>query len=294
MVPGVALGSVNPLGMPNYGDPDYPAFQISMLKYDPYPAEPGNYMTLWIEVYNTGTKNAEDVDFELVTEYPFSLDSSEVATREFPTVPGLYSIVLQYKVRVDKDAVEGFNEIKLRYKIGDGYWLEKSIEIDVAKPVQKAELEVFYAGATPKAYPGGTTTLSVDIANIASGTAYYTIVEADSEVAEIEISKIFEGTMNADDFDTLDFDMKINDGVEPGTYPVTIKSYYKDEDGKSYETEDVVNIKVYSMEEIVRESQTQTPWWQYLVYLIVALVVLKYFVVPAAKKSVSFFRKKNK
>ena len=227
------------------------SFDINQLKYDPYPAEPGEYMTLWIEIHNKGTGNADNVLFELEPKYPFSLDLSEVATREFSIIPGLYTMVLQYKMRVDKDALEGWNEIKLKYKIDDGSWMEKETEIYVTGPPNKAELKVFYVGTDPKTYPGGETTLSVDLANIASGSAYYTIVEAESEASEIEVNEIFIGTMDADDFDTIEFNLKIKENVKPGRYPVTVKSYYKDEDDKRYETEDTVYINVYTEEEIL-------------------------------------------
>ena len=270
------------------------SFDINQLKYDPYPAEPGEYMTLWIEIHNKGTGNADNVVFELEPKYPFSLDMSELATREFSTIPGLYTMVLQYKMRVDKDALEGWNEIKLKYKIDDGSWMEKETEIYVTEPPNKAELKVFYVGIEPKTYPRGETTLSVDLANIASGSAYYTIVEAESEAAEIEVNEIFIGTMDADDFDTIDFNLKIKENVKPGRYPVTIKSYYKDEDDKRYETEDTVYIKVYNAEEVMQELQVETPWYQYLAYIIVALIIIKYFITPAFKKTISFFRKKKK
>ena len=296
LAPSLVLGGVNPLGIPNYGGPEKPDFRIDLLKYDPYPAEPGEYMTLWLEIYNTGVNNAEDVTFELEPEYPFSLDASETAIREFSEIPGLYTIVLQYKIRVDKDAIEGWNEIKLRYKIGDSDWIEEKAEVYVSEPEKKAELKAFYVSSNPKAFPGGETTLSVDLANIASGTAYYTYVEVESDIAEIEVNKVFIGTMDPDDFDTIDFDLKIKESVAPGRHPVTIKSYYKDEDDKSYETEDTVYMEVYTKEEVLEELEEKTPWWYnliYVVYIIVALIVIRYFIIPPVKKLISFFKKKK-
>ncbi|HDI02802.1 MAG TPA: hypothetical protein ENF95_01560 [Candidatus Aenigmarchaeota archaeon] len=288
----LAFADVNPFGVPNYGGPEKPYLKTILLKYDPYPAEPGKYMTLWIEVYNAGTKTAENVTFELIPEYPFSLDASENATKWYSQIPGLYTIVLQYKVRVDKDAVEGWNKIKLRYKINNGKWVESEEEIYVSEAPKKAELKAFYVSSEPKAFPGGETTLSVDVANIASGTAYYVVVEAESEIAEIEVNKVFVGTMDPDDFDTIDFELKIKNSTQPGRYPVKIKFYYRDEDDKKFETEDAVYLKVYTKEEALAEEQSEMPWWQPLAYIVVALVVIKYFVVPGLVKLASFLKKK--
>jgi len=290
LVPNLSLGQTLGEEPPD----ELASFSINQLKYDPYPAEPGEYMTLWLEVYNMGTDKAENVIFELKPEYPFSLDASENAIREFSEIPGLYTLVLQYKIRVDKDAVEGLNKIKIRYKIGDNAWIEKENEISVEKPPEKAELKAFFVGTEPKAYPGGETKLSVDLANLASGSAYYIYVGAESDVAEIEVNEIFIGTMDADDFDTIDFDLKIKDGTEPGKYPVAIKSYYKDEDGKKYEKEDTVYVTVYTQEEALKGLEEKTPWYVYVAYLIVALVAIKYLIWPVANKAYSFLRRKKK
>jgi len=295
LIPSISLGQdLSDLFSTESAPGEFISFDVMQLKYDPYPAEQGKYVTLWLEAYNPATTTAKNVVFELLTEYPFTLDTNEVATREFSTIPGLYTVVLQYKIRVDEDAVEGMNDISFRYKIGNGAAVEKEIEIHVTESPNKAELKTFFVGTEPKAYPGGETTLSIDLANIASGSAYYTIVEMKSDIAEIEVDEIFIGTMDADDFDTIDFELKINEDVEAGKYPVTIKSYYKDEDDKSYESEDTVYIKIYTEEEILAGQEVETPWYQYLAYIIVGLIIIKYFLVPFVSRTVSFLRKKRK
>ncbi len=283
ILPGVALAQTKT-----------PTISISQLKYDPQPAETGNYMTLWLQIYNAGINKAENVTFELIPKYPFSLDPNEDPLREYHNIPGLYTFIPEYKIRVDKDAVEGWNEIGYRYKINNGPWVEDEINISVSEPPDEAELKAFYVSTEPKPYPGGETTLSIDLANIASGSAYYTVVGAESEIAEIEVNEIFIGTMDADDFDTIDFDLEIKENVAPGKYPVKIKSYYKDSDDKRYESENVVYMKVYDKNEILEEQQIETPWYQYLAYIIVALIIIKYFITPFAKKVISFFNKKRK
>ncbi|MCD6398657.1 MAG: hypothetical protein J7L08_01945 [Candidatus Aenigmarchaeota archaeon] len=271
-----------------------PSFKINLLKYDPYPAEPGEYMTLWIEVYNTGTNEAKDVTFELEPEYPFSLDSNENATREYSSIPGLFTVVLQYKIRVDSNALNGDNEIKLKYKIGNGNWIEKKSDIYVNKAPNKAELTPLFVSTDPLPYPGGETELTIDLANVAPGSAYYIITEAESPIATIPVNKVFVGTLDADDFDSLKFDLKINDDVSPGRYPVYIKSYYKDEDYKKIETNGTVYIQIYTKEEVEKELTPKTSWYMYLVYIIVILVALKYFIIPWGKKTASYIKKRSK
>ena len=57
-------------------------FQVVSTKYEPYPAEPGEYFDLWLKVRNIGNVEAPDFKFTLKPNYPFSLDPSEVAERD--------------------------------------------------------------------------------------------------------------------------------------------------------------------------------------------------------------------
>ncbi|MCD6367763.1 MAG: hypothetical protein J7L45_01620 [Candidatus Aenigmarchaeota archaeon] len=261
--------------------PEQPSFRINQLKYDPYPAEPGKYVTVWFEVYNTGTETAKNVTFVLEPEYPFSIDPNEDPVRKFSSIPGLFDVVLKYKIRVDSNAVDGDNPIKIRYKIGNEDWVESESYIYVSKAANIAELEPIFSGADPTPTPGSETTVKIDIANIAPGSAYYTIVEANSPIADIPINKVFVGTLDADDFETVEFKMKIKENVTPGTYPIHVTTYYKDENYEKAEMNKTVYFKVYSKEEI--KEIEKTPWYVYLVYLIIIIAVLKYAIVPIAK-----------
>ncbi len=103
------------------------------LRYEPYPVNPGEYFNIWIKVQKSASFSVKEATFELVPEYPFSLDSNEDALRsygELTTEP----IVLKYKVRVNKDAVEGINELNLKYNTDGGKdsWMVASFDIEVS------------------------------------------------------------------------------------------------------------------------------------------------------------------
>lgn len=109
--------------------------EIQQLRYEPYPVNPGEYFTLWIKAENTGSSFTKDATFELVPEYPFSFDSAEEAVKKYGGL-GAEPVVLKYKIRVDKDAVEGTNEIRLEYNTDGGdsrIFEEFEIEIDDAQ-----------------------------------------------------------------------------------------------------------------------------------------------------------------
>lgn len=98
--------------------------KTTLVNQNPSPADPGAYDDLLFKIENAGTNSAQNVTLELIPEYPFSLDLGISAVTELGTVYGLQNgnnaFLVNYKVRVDKDAINGDNEIKLKYSIGDG------------------------------------------------------------------------------------------------------------------------------------------------------------------------------
>lgn len=109
---------------------DATSIQVESLKYDPYPVNPDEYFTLWVTAIKTGSGSTQ-ATFELIPEFPFSLDSNEQAQRTFSKLTG-EGVLLEYKIRVDEDAVEGTNEIKLKYKLeGSTSWVTKTFNIQV-------------------------------------------------------------------------------------------------------------------------------------------------------------------
>ncbi len=172
---------------------------------DPYPAEPNSYVNLLFKLENWGTVKAENVVFELVPEYPFSLDQGASAIIELGTVNSLQTntnaILLRYKLKVDKDAVEGDNEIGIKYGFGDGsFFYVKTFNVSVSNP--KTDFDVITQSAT-----SGSTTLA--IANIGSNTAYSVIVAIPNQPSFTTqgVSSSIVGNLNAGDYTLASFQL---------------------------------------------------------------------------------------
>ena len=91
-------------------------FEMQKLKYEPYPATPGEYFDLWLKVENVGNEVASNASFELMLEYPFSLHPDYNAVQNYGAIGTSENdiVVLEYKLKVDEDAVEGTYELKLK------------------------------------------------------------------------------------------------------------------------------------------------------------------------------------
>lgn len=96
---------------------------VTFLNQDPDPAEPGGYVDLRWKVENLGTEELELVQFVLDTEYPFSLNTPTDRVKELGDVgtqqSGDDAIIVHWRLRVDENALEGDNEVRLSYFIDD-------------------------------------------------------------------------------------------------------------------------------------------------------------------------------
>lgn len=139
----------------------------------PYPAEPGSYVDLLFKLENWGAEKAENVVFELLPQYPFSLYPGTNATKELGTIRELQNgenaFLIKYKVRVDKDAIDGQNEIGVKYTYGNGAVIStETFNVTVSNP--RTDFDVVVQDST-----ASSTTLA--IVNIGANTAYSVIVK---------------------------------------------------------------------------------------------------------------------
>jgi hypothetical protein len=109
---------------------------VNLIEQDPYPAVPGEYVNLVFQMSGIDNSNCNGTKFGLIPEYPFSLDNNETmrSLASYAYLPNQNVVwTIPYKVKVDKDAVNGENEIKVRYGEGDSWnvYMTKSFNISV-------------------------------------------------------------------------------------------------------------------------------------------------------------------
>jgi hypothetical protein len=186
------------------------SLKMTLVNQDPYPADPGDYVNLLFKVENRGTDNAENVVFKLLPEYPFSLDTGVSATAELGTIKGLQTdengFLIKYKVRVDKDAINGENEIRAECRYNNGNTLTNKFNITISNP--RTDMDVVVQDST-----ADSTTLAV--ANIGANDAYSVIVRIPDQqnfgVTGTSASVI--GNLNAGDYTLVSFQVTSNTGI---------------------------------------------------------------------------------
>jgi hypothetical protein len=216
--------------------------RVSFVNQDPDPAEPGKYVDVRFNFENEGADQAKDVVIELLPEYPFSLEPGKSAIKNLGALYarqlGETAVTVKYKLRIDKNAVEGENELKLRYKF-DGYeWIEPdNFNIDIqthdailaveAVSMDKDALEPGSSGIVKIKLSNKADSILKDI-KVTLGLGDLPLVPIDS-TNEKSIYKI-------DSKQGYEFKFKVlvKPDADSGVYNVPLSVFYLDELGKGY------------------------------------------------------------
>lgn len=248
--------SVNASNRPATG-----ALVVDSLKYEPYPAESGSYMDIWIKVENYGNKPVEDASFILEPKFPFSLDSNEKAGRELGTLDVDEEVVLEYKIRISEDAVEGINELDLKFTSGEGAWITHTFDIlvrthDTMLNTQKVEVE------PEEVAPGEVATVSLMLKNMADSTikdlrAELELIQREVLSTSVEYKEfpftpidstnvLMAQRLGPKQQKIFTFNLRVDPDTEPKVYRVPLTLTYSDEIGNTTYTEEGIIAIVVS------------------------------------------------
>ncbi|MBS3126045.1 COG1361 S-layer family protein [Candidatus Woesearchaeota archaeon] len=116
--------------------------RVTLVNQEPDPVSPGDRADLRFKFENRGSENAKDVTVEFIEKYPFTLENKNDRSRKIGSLSaqqtGDAGAVLKYGVRIDSDAIDGENEVTLRYRIGEGEWIQPkafNISVQTAAPL---------------------------------------------------------------------------------------------------------------------------------------------------------------
>ncbi len=146
--------------------------KVTIVETNPYPAKIGEYLTLTIQVENIGGDKADNVDIEIVPQYPFSLDSEANAVKNVGVLNPGRTATKEFHLFVDKNAQKGVRSIDVRTKTGkDNPWSEKSFDIRIGTETfnSKGTVELKEFVSDPQVFmPGDRGTVTVTLTNTAT------------------------------------------------------------------------------------------------------------------------------
>ena len=248
---------------------------ISFVNQDPDPVEPGSYVDVRWRVQNLGTEPVNDIVIELQPAFPFSLDPSQEAVREIKLLDSLQkddrAVVIRYRLRVDANAVQGDNQVSIRYRSGQQDWTTK--QYDLAVRALDANLAIISVETNPETIlPGQVFDLKIRVKNMADS-----VIKDVSLGLDMLLSTISGGSAAASKSDILDAlpfaplrsasEKRIR-SIEPGSevvftysliayadaqakvYKVPIVLGFYDLQGNEYSKTDVVGVVVSAKPDI--------------------------------------------
>lgn len=227
---------------------------VTLVNQEPDPAEPGKYVDVRFKFDNNGSGEARNVMVELLPEYPFSLEPGADAVRNLGTVQSMQrgdvGVIVKYRLRVDENAVEGENDLRLRYKIEGYSWIEPE-EFKVDVQTHDAILSVNSVSIDKKTLePGASNTVKIKLSNDADSVLKD--IKARLELGGLPFIPL--GSTNEkniykiDSRESYEFDFEIlaNPDAASGVYQVPLKITYSDELGKTYFKNSTIGLIVGS------------------------------------------------
>ncbi|NPE29411.1 hypothetical protein HNV12_15925 [Methanococcoides sp. SA1] len=211
------------------------SLDISIQKYEPFPAEIGQYVDVWVKVENFRSGQSDDVTIKIVPEYPLSLDSEKNAENNIGILSPDSASVQEFRLYVDENAKPGTASFDVYYRGTDNNpWLKDTFTIKVGSTTfdSKGTLELTETTSTPDMFsPGDKGTISFKLTNTASentinfeGEDYDTNARIQSASLtgddSIEVTSGVQeaGIVGPGNSVTLTFNVEIPEDVQEGTY----------------------------------------------------------------------------
>jgi len=240
--------------------------KIGMLNQIPDPAEPGKYVDIRFKFENNGSKTAENIEAEILPQYPFSLDPGTDGIKKVGSLntqqKGDKGVIIKYRIRVDKDALVGQSDIELRYRVDNGAWITPpEFEIDV-QPFDAILLLDKVASNPGIIRPGEKAAVDITFKNIAGillkkirvkiklgGVPLAPIGSTNEEVIE-KIGK--------DEVASVRFDLIGEPDAQSGVYKVPVEFAYYDNLGNIYNRNSTIGLIVGSEPDLLTNIDATT------------------------------------
>ena len=236
-----------------YADSNSPDVRVTTLKYEPYPAQPGRYLDLWIKVENAGQEKISDAEFSLISKYPFSLGENEKEARYVGDLDGKESALVYYKIRVDSNAVEGRNTVD--YKIKTRTLPSQTGSLNIFVQTSDANIAIESVSSEQIA-PGSITDVTLQLTNEGDTPLTDVAVKLDLSSADVPIAPVGSTSekklylIGPHETKPLTFQLLALPDAAANTYKVPIEIKFIDGTGKNYTRSSILGLTVGATPEI--------------------------------------------
>jgi len=252
---------------------------VSLLNQDPIKAVPGEYVDVVFQVQGVDNAVCGTVTFELMPEYPFSVDPSvsTIKTIQAGSYTSDYNsqATIPFSLRVDPSALDKSYELTVKYstsKGGSSLALKKDFNISVEDVT--SDFDIFVDD-----YISTTNTITFDILNIGKTDVEALTVEIPKQ-STIDVkgsNKAIIGSLDSNQDTTFSYEALPRDGS------IKLVVNYNDENGERRSVEKTVSYDSSYFTDRSRDAQKKSSGWMWVLVVIVVLVII-YFVRRSMKK----------
>ncbi|MBI2151652.1 hypothetical protein HYU21_02925 [Candidatus Woesearchaeota archaeon] len=231
-----------------------PKLKASLISQSPDPVEPGEIVTLKFKIENEGKQTTNDVIVKIKPDVPFQLYGSEKEVnlgKIRASVTGVDGEIVEFKLKVDENAVEAETEIELELASGDTSvaYLDNEFLIDIR--TRDALLEITSINYVPEQIvPGQTGEVKISIKNLADSVIKDIKFDMDFSRSTIPLAP-YQSTsqrqipiLESNHQLPLSFKMIADPTAAPGLYKIPLNISFSDEQGTSYLIDDVLAITI--------------------------------------------------
>lgn len=239
----------------------------------------GETDTLALTIENVGGGNARQVSVDLNASSPFTiLASSEAYAGD---MAGITSKSLSYVISVASSAKPGAYEIPMIVKYvnstGSEVEIKKTLGVEVAG---EPDINVMLDSADLLKTGGkGEVTLQVINKGFIDAKFLNLQLVSTSDYTVDEPSKVYIGNLASDDFESQEFTIKVNDGVQDGAIPLAaVVEYRKENSNKVERLEAAVNVNVLSDAEYASKMKSNGGMGAVSIVLAIPALIVAYLI----------------
>lgn len=231
---------------------DSPQLKVTLMSQDPDPVEPGQIVTVKFKVENNGSQTSKDVIVKLMPQFPFTIygDTLEKNIGQMKALAtGADAAIVEFKLKVDDNAVEEDTELELAAYMGDSGVSYTNNEFLIDIQTHDAVLAITDISTEPSPIaPGSTGKVTIMIKNTADSLLKDIKFKLDMSGSSIPIapyqssSERIIAKLNSNFQQTLTFTVIAEPDAASGLYKVPINISYNDEKGTSYTQTDVLAV----------------------------------------------------
>ncbi len=231
-----------------------PQIKVTLMSQDPDPVEPGQIVTVKFKVENNGSQTSKDVIIKLMPQFPFTIygDIAEKNIGQMKALAtGADAAIVEFKLKVDDNAVEEDTELELAAFMGDSGVSYTNNEFLIDIQTHDAVLAITDIATEPSPIaPGSTGKITVMVKNTADSLLKDIKFKLDMSGSSIPLAPYQSSServisqLNSNFQQTMTFTVIAKPDAVSGLYKIPINISYNDEKGTSYTQTDVLAIVI--------------------------------------------------